>query len=157
MFNIKELFKKGIEKIYLSFEDNKVFTDALTKVYNKNYIIYNEDKIQKFEGFVTIIDLNNFKHINDTEGHDAGDRVLKEAASYLKTLTDTVIRFGGDEFILLSESPVKAEGDLYSQGTVIKTHDMSFEKTLKIADKEMYKAKKQFYDRTGIERRGTVA
>ena len=53
------------------------------------------------------IDLDHFKDINDTLGHDSGDRLLKEAAARLKNCvreTDTVARLGGDEFtIILSQ------------------------------------------------------
>jgi len=51
---------------------------------------------------VMFIDLDGFKHINDTHGHDAGDRVLRGIAARLKEYTrddDTVSRYGGDEFL----------------------------------------------------------
>ena len=53
------------------------------------------------------VDLDNFKHINDAHGHDAGDRVLVEVGRRLSRISrrgDTVGRFGGDEFVLLSAS-----------------------------------------------------
>jgi diguanylate cyclase (GGDEF)-like protein len=52
------------------------------------------------------IDLNNFKQINDTLGHNTGDKVLKEIACRLEShvrSSDTIARIGGDEFIVLSE------------------------------------------------------
>ncbi len=51
-------------------------------------------------------DLDDFKPINDTYGHSAGDRILKSVADELKTILrkeDTVCRFGGDEFVILIE------------------------------------------------------
>ncbi|WP_350226780.1 GGDEF domain-containing protein [Naasia aerilata] len=52
------------------------------------------------------LDLNGFKAVNDTYGHDAGDAVLVEAASRIAGATrggDTVARLGGDEFVVLCE------------------------------------------------------
>jgi diguanylate cyclase (GGDEF)-like protein len=68
---------------------------------------------------VLFIDLDNFKEINDSFGHDAGDLVLAEAARRLSLLTrraDTVARFGGDEFVMLcgdltDDADVRALGE----------------------------------------------
>ncbi|WP_347331615.1 GGDEF domain-containing protein [Marinimicrobium locisalis] len=51
-----------------------------------------------------IIDLDNFKHINDTYGHDVGDRILKDVARLMSNRvrrTDAVARWGGEEFVLV--------------------------------------------------------
>ena len=80
--------------------------DALTQVLNRNG---GEKKIEleisRNRSFaIVLIDLNGFKQVNDTYGHDAGDAVLIEVAKRLSENVrhdDTVIRWGGDEFVLL--------------------------------------------------------
>jgi diguanylate cyclase (GGDEF)-like protein/PAS domain S-box-containing protein len=61
------------------------------------------------QGALAFLDLDNFKHINDTFGHDAGDAVLREIAARLRDSMreeDTVARLGGDEFVLvIAEQP----------------------------------------------------
>jgi len=55
-------------------------------------------------GALAFLDLDNFKHINDNFGHEAGDAVLREVAQRLRESMreeDTIARFGGDEFVLL--------------------------------------------------------
>jgi len=61
------------------------------------------------QGALAFLDLDNFKHINDTFGHEAGDVVLREIAARLRDSMreeDTVARLGGDEFVLvIAEQP----------------------------------------------------
>jgi len=62
------------------------------------------------------IDINEFKHINDTYGHDFGDKVIKSVADRLISSvrkTDSVVRFGGDEFVIVFNS-VKTLDDIVS-------------------------------------------
>ncbi len=59
---------------------------------------------QNFNVSVALVDLDNFKQINDTYGHQAGDDVLREVANRLVSCLkaqDIVCRYGGDEFLLL--------------------------------------------------------
>lgn len=90
--------------------DEEAQRDPLTGLANRRLL---EDRIQQSihryerDGVrfsVLMLDLDNFKRINDLLGHQAGDELLKEAARRLQTLvrqTDTVARFGGDEFLIL--------------------------------------------------------
>lgn len=62
---------------------------------------------------VMFLDLDGFKEVNDTLGHDAGDDVIREVASRLSTAmreTDTIARFGGDEFMILLAEVGAREG-----------------------------------------------
>lgn len=91
-----------------SLEHNSV-TDELTGVYNRFKIndIVDPDTHRFYTDkniYIAIIDIDFFKKVNDTYGHEAGDIILKYVASRLETHIlsgDYVIRWGGEEFILL--------------------------------------------------------
>jgi len=78
-----------------------------TKLYTEiNEVIKNSKKFQN-KCAVLFIDLNKFKELNDTLGHDAGDDMLKEVSSRLEgSIRDenTVYRIGGDEFLILIQN-----------------------------------------------------
>ena len=84
--------------------------DALTGLYNRRYLEEVLDREVRRAGRaaqslgVLMIDLDNFKRFNDTYGHDAGDAVLRETASFLLKnvrAEDFVCRFGGEEFVVI--------------------------------------------------------
>ncbi len=73
-------------------------------------------------GAVMFIDLDNFKAVNDTQGHDAGDQLLIEAAKRISAVvreTDTVARLGGDEFVLLLDTLAPPPADFARQVDMI--------------------------------------
>ena len=84
--------------------------DALTSLPNRNlFNLHFKDALAQAQRYrrllaLLFIDLDHFKPVNDALGHDAGDCVLKEVASRLRShlrQSDTVARFGGDEFLVL--------------------------------------------------------
>lgn len=98
------------------------YRDALTKLPNRAALEGRLSKAiaqaKRSGGSLAIlfIDLDNFKNINDTMGHDKGDQVLIQVAKRLTTVirtSDTLSRLGGDEFILLSES-IENENSVYN-------------------------------------------
>ena len=97
------------------------YSDALTKLPNRAALEFRLTKaIARAERdqcalAIFFIDLDNFKNINDSLGHDKGDKVLIEVANRLSQTIrseDTLSRLGGDEFILLSEN-IENENAVY--------------------------------------------
>jgi diguanylate cyclase (GGDEF)-like protein/PAS domain S-box-containing protein len=99
--------KRNLEKIH-----QLAFYDTLTGLPNRRLLI---DRLQhalaqrsrnQKEGALLFIDLDNFKDLNDTLGHDMGDRLLQQVALRLLEHVreqDTLARLGGDEFVLMLE------------------------------------------------------
>lgn len=86
--------------------ETSVLVDSLTNVYNKASLtkILTEYVQSKVPFTLVFIDFDNFKKINDTYGHDVGDKILKHFAVTLKgklRKSDKLYRFGGDEFCLV--------------------------------------------------------
>lgn len=92
------------------------YYDPLTSLYNRTYFIkkmkeeVNYCKENNHEMSVLFIDLDGFKEVNDSQGHDEGDRVLIDISKTLNNITGKDIllsRFGGDEFVILYKSGIK--------------------------------------------------
>jgi len=156
----------AMKKLY-----KQVYIDMLTGLYNRKYFSMKlpELKTQTPVSLI-LVDIDNFKDINDTYGHKAGDHVLKEFAGVLKKITrksDIVARWGGEEFaVILPKTDIEEAvkiGDrirmvvercsfcyekficsiTVSIGiTSAKCHaDIDVEEFFNIADKALYKAK----------------
>ena len=88
--------------------------DRLTGLYNRNGFEHIAEGFlmrEGAEGALILFDLDNFKLVNDMEGHPAGDRLLQCFAACLTETfrrDDVAARLGGDEFIILVRSPVNA-------------------------------------------------
>lgn len=89
--------------------------DPLTEVYNRRFIyksfskVITKSKKRNNKINILLIDINNFKKINDTYGHKEGDAVLKIVANTLRanqSKLEIIARWGGDEFLIVSPSAV---------------------------------------------------
>jgi diguanylate cyclase (GGDEF)-like protein len=91
-----------------------VYKDELTNTYNRKWLqdVLLDDSKNCFRdsGVLAMIDLNYFKIINDTYGHIIGDKVLIYIANQLRITKESVIRYGGDEFIIIFSKSVSKEG-----------------------------------------------
>ena len=124
--------KKQQEKVI----NNMAYYDALTRLPNRTYFeeTFNNRiayaKRQKKNLALMFIDLDNFKIINDTFGHLAGDKLLQNAAERLKNNTrdeDIVGRFGGDEFTILVEDFTCASDLAVLAGKIVEVFHQPFE------------------------------
>jgi len=148
--------------------------DYLTGLYNRRYFFqamdeYIEEAKSKGEQFaIAMIDIDHFKKVNDTYGHDIGDRVIITLADILRSSTsprDVVARFGGEEFCIVLKNinrysaydileRIRTEVENYrlqidditiqftiSIGSVIFSEDDSLEENINEADMMLYKAK----------------
>jgi diguanylate cyclase (GGDEF)-like protein/PAS domain S-box-containing protein len=73
---------------------------------------------------VVFLDLDRFKHINDTRGHETGDKLLQEVAARLRSVvrdTDVVIRMGGDEFVVVFRHVKSYDEVTVGAGRIIET------------------------------------
>lgn len=109
-------------------------TDPLTQLVNRRVLIEHLEKViagsvkNKIPAAVLVIDLDEFKAINDVHGHDIGDAVLVETAKRIRSVTrseDVASRLGGDEFVLVinrlnSDRRVAAEDAVRTAEKLIK-------------------------------------
>lgn len=149
----------------------KVLKDKLTGAYNREYfdqnhqLLINNAKKMNHKIALALIDIDFFKKINDTFGHDVGDSVLIEIVELINThcrSSDKLIRWGGEEFVLIID--LESESALYnvlehlrkaidkhnfnvvgkvtcSFGSSIYNDNEEVLKTIKRADNALYKAK----------------
>jgi len=117
--------------------------DSLTGLVTSTYLHTKlqeliSDKIH-FENLfaLCVIDIDNFKYINDVYGHDAGNKILQQIAETMKNIgrkNDVVARLGGDEFIILLRD-FKSKADITA--VVKKIHRYVTERTYCVDDKQM--------------------
>jgi diguanylate cyclase (GGDEF)-like protein len=108
---LKYLPKGAMEAFIIGTLEEQANTDGLTKAFNKRYIMelleseFKRAKALHNDFSIIVLDLDHFKKINDTHGHDAGDLVLKEVSNLVRTKLlpekGKFGRFGGEEFVIL--------------------------------------------------------
>jgi diguanylate cyclase (GGDEF)-like protein len=149
-------------------------TDALTGLYNRRTL---EERVRNLVAdsvpyALAIADLDHFKRLNDTRGHEAGDNALRQFADVLRRALrgeDTAARWGGEEFVvllphaaaaqavevvtrirgLLAETQLAANTPAFtaSFGVADSTMSERFEQLIRIADDALYRAKDAGRDR----------
>lgn len=103
--------------VYLNVQNRNLITDYLTGVYNREGLdVQLKERIRTSVNGRTfsaiLLDIDHFKSINDTYGHDMGDKALQKSVDLIKDCirsTDFVARFGGDEFVILLDTANKQE------------------------------------------------
>lgn len=131
------------------------YVDSLTKCYNRKYL---ETRSYINNGSVAMIDVDNFKYVNDIYGHIEGDRVLSEIGRLIRQWfkNEEVIRYGGDEFLIIFKKNKKIYNKLCNlkkkvreimSGNISISIGLSNNKNnvlelIKEADQNVYKAKR---------------
>lgn len=98
VLNVEQFFKTLKIK-------NRIYIDELSGLNNRNYLENYLNKKIKSKNFISIMcDIDHFKNINDTYGHDIGDKVISYIGEMIKTSIreniDYAIRYGGEEFLI---------------------------------------------------------
>lgn len=137
------LFNSVAEHLAIAFENARLFeetkmmaiTDGLTGLYNKRFLLDRLDmelaRAARNHKKLTylMMDIDNFKHYNDTNGHPAGDVLLKEMASLIKSTirqTDIAFRYGGEELVVLLPDTKKEDAIDVAEKLVKTIHDHPF-------------------------------
>lgn len=148
--------------LFLNIQNHGMFTDHLTKISNRKKLdAYLGRKIRLSSlgnGFSAILlDIDGFKNINDTYGHNVGDEALESAANLLKSClreNDFIARYGGDEFCIILDvsnnrdleamvSRINSSVEAYNK-TKSNTFDLSFSMGYAVYDKDIYRGADDF-------------
>ncbi|MDP4083147.1 MAG: GGDEF domain-containing protein [Bacillota bacterium] len=118
-FLLITLYKSVTYYNKLKVIEKKVYTDCLTNAENRTsweeFVKHVDTKGHYKSGIVFMLDLDHFKIINDTYGHDFGDQILQEFVSFMKRELRKgyrLFRYGGDEFILFVQSSEEEYGTI---------------------------------------------
>lgn len=128
-----EHMNKSTEELY-----KLAFTDQMTGCYNRNMLEEMRSRLETMSLYVTIVDIDGLKTINDTQGHSAGDVYIQEVVEDMRDISDCIFRLGGDEFLIITDHPVQFQMTHASVGTVYKSHQTTLHEVMKEADSRMY-------------------
>ena len=123
------------------------YVDSLTGLFNRHYMMeqLGNESEKANPGTVAMIDIDDFKQINDVYGHNAGDYVLKKLAGIMKdNCGDSIIsRWGGEEFLILINTGSNSKEMMENLRTTVEKTKFEFDKnpikvsvTIGIAEKE---------------------
>jgi diguanylate cyclase (GGDEF)-like protein len=113
-----------INQAMLGEAKDKANTDSLTGLNNRHYLqhmaqTFVEKALRENTPIsIFLFDIDNFKHYNDTNGHDAGDKLLVELSDLARSVTrknSVIIRYGGEEFLVVLPAISKEEASVYAE------------------------------------------
>ncbi len=173
------------QKRYAGELERSVLTDPLTGLLNRrafqDRLEIETDRIDRYGGrlFMILGDIDHFKKINDSHGHDAGDFILKKIANTLAVnlrSTDVLCRWGGEEFMILVSGYVQEDGEKVAEklrraveaevmwfnnprikvtmsfGVCFYRKKMSMEELLRCSDEMLYTSKRNGRNQVTAER-----
>ena len=163
---------------------NRINFDKLTGVFSRSAaedilnIRFEQFKKDGYSPILMLIDIDNFKEINDNYGHECGDRYLKLVAQNVKAWVreqDLVFRYGGDEFIVLYDGVKLENAEIIANSLINNVHlveefcknestqvsisigiskfnenDQNFQEAINRADKALYEAKRNGKDQAKL-------
>lgn len=153
------LFERVVELLQTSYTNS--ITDGLTGLYNRRYFVNRVNQYVSSGTIISIIfaDIDNFKRLNDTKGHQQGDEALRKVAQIMKEAAEDIGicgRYGGEEIVVLVTNQDTTTGNLAEEirkrvekeaGVTISVgysklqKGITAEQLIKQADEAMYKAK----------------
>ena len=164
---------------YQMFDKFRILStvDLLTGVLNRNEMnnrvmqLELDDRPARKNIGIVFADLNGLKHMNDSNGHAAGDKLIKDAAEIMKSVFPgkEIYRAGGDEFMVLlrdtnmdylkeCEQKMKAKAAetdnvSFAVGLYVEEDSQRIYEAMKLADVNMYDDKKKYYDQFPDQKR----
>ena len=144
-----DMFERENVLNQLLVRNRQVYMDSVTKVYNRRYY---DERLKNLEGWFSfaMIDMDNFKHINDRFGHQTGDAALYRAAQAIKSQIrsdDELVRYGGEKKLhsiraALDEIVIEEYPELHISASIGGASAAGrISRTIRRADLAMYQAK----------------